>query len=125
MAKVYEVYVCELCGNIVEVLDGADGDLVCCGQEMTLQKENTVDAAKEKHVPVVTVNGNTATIQVGSTLHPMEEKHHIAWIELRQGNKLQRVQLKPGEEPKAVFTIETGVPVIVREYCNLHGLWQA
>ncbi|MDR2441323.1 MAG: desulfoferrodoxin [Planctomycetaceae bacterium] len=124
MAKIYEVYVCELCGNIVEVLDGADGDLICCGQEMTLQKENTVDAAKEKHVPVVTINGNTVTVQVGSTLHPMEEKHHITWIEIRQNNKLQRVQLKPGDEPKAVFNIEPDVPIVVREYCNLHGLWQ-
>jgi superoxide reductase len=125
MAKIYEVYVCELCGNIVEVLEGADGDLVCCGQEMTLQKENTVDAAKEKHVPVITLNGTTATVQVGSVAHPMEEKHHIAWIELRQGNKLQRVFLKTGEEPKATFAVESGVPVTVREYCNLHGLWQS
>jgi superoxide reductase len=125
MAKQNEVYVCELCGNIVVVLDGAGGDLVCCGQEMTLQKENTTDAAKEKHVPVVTVSGTTATVQVGSVAHPMEEKHFIGWIELQQGNKVQRVFLKAGDEPKATFVIEADAPVTVREYCNLHGLWKA
>ena len=84
-ASVYEVYVCEMCGIIVEALEGGAGELVCCGQEMTLQRENTVDAAKEKHVPALTVNGTTATVQVGSTLHPMEAKHYILWIEIRQG----------------------------------------
>jgi superoxide reductase len=125
MAKRSEIYVCELCGNIVEVLEGADGDLTCCGQGMTLQKENTTDAAKEKHVPVVTVEGTTATVQVGSVAHPMEAKHYIVWIELQQGDKVQRQYLKAGAEPKAVFTVEAGVPVIVREFCNLHGLWKA
>lgn len=125
MAAVYEVYVCELCGNIVEVLEGGDGDLVCCGQDMTPQKENTVDAAKEKHVPVVTVNGTTAVVDVGSVPHPMEAKHYIMWIEIRQGDKLQRVQLKPGMEPKATFAVEAGVPIVAREYCNIHGLWKS
>jgi superoxide reductase len=124
MANRTEVYVCELCGNIVEILEGADGTLVCCGQDMALQKENTSDGAKEKHVPLVTVSGTTATVQVGSVAHPMEASHHIAWIELQQGNKTQRVYLKAGEEPKAVFAVEQGVPVTVREYCNLHGLWK-
>lgn len=125
MAKVYEVYVCKACGNIVEVLTGGDGEMVCCGQNMVLQVENTVDAAKEKHVPVVTVQGTTAVVQVGGVLHPMEEKHYIMWIEIQQGVKLQRVMLKPGDEPKATFTVEEGVPITAREYCNLHGLWKA
>lgn len=125
MAQVYEVYVCKVCGNVVEVLHGEDGELVCCGQDMELQKENTVDAAKEKHVPVVSIEGTTATVRVGSVAHPMEEKHYIMWIEIRQGDKLQRMMLKPGEEPKAVFTIEAGVPVTAREFCNIHGLWKA
>ena len=125
MARRSEIYSCELCGNIVEVLESTDGTLVCCGQEMVLQKENSTNAAQEKHVPVVTVSGTTANVQVGSVAHPMEEQHHIAWIELQQGNKGQRVRLKPGEAPQAVFFIEADVPFAVRTYCNLHGLWQA
>lgn len=124
MAQRPEIYVCELCGNIVEVLEGADGTLVCCGQDMTLQKENSTDAAQEKHVPVVTVSDTEATVQVGSTLHPMEPQHFIAWIELQQGNNIQRVYLGAGESPKAVFTIRAGIPVYARAYCNLHGLWK-
>lgn len=125
MTQIYEVYVCKECGNVVEILEGAQGDLVCCGQPMQLQKENTVDAAKEKHVPVVIVEGNTARVHIGSVMHPMEEKHYIMWIEIRQGDKLQRKMLKPGQEPKAVFTIEEGQEVVAREYCNLHGLWKS
>lgn len=124
MAQRSEVYVCELCGNIVEVLEGGDGELVCCGQSMSLQTENTVDAAKEKHVPVHTVEGNKVSVQVGSTLHPMEEKHHIMWIEVIEGDNVKRQYLKPGEEPKAKFCTGGG-PITVREYCNLHGLWKA
>jgi superoxide reductase len=124
MANRAEVYVCELCGNVVEVLDGADGTLVCCGQDMTLQKENTVNAAQEKHVPVVSVNETMATVQVGSVAHPMTAEHYIVWIELTQGDKVQRVYLKPDGAPQAVFVIEVGAPVVVRAYCNLHGLWK-
>lgn len=125
MPKTYEVYLCKHCGNVVEILTGGGADLVCCGEAMQLQTENTVDAAKEKHVPAVTVEGNKATVQVGSVPHPMEEKHYIMWIEIQQGDKLQRVLLKPGQEPKAVFTIDEGVPVVAREYCNIHGLWKS
>jgi len=125
MAKRSEIYSCELCGNIVEVLEGADGTLACCGQDMTLLKANTTEAAQEKHVPVVTVNGASATVQVGSTLHPMEAQHSIAWIELQQGSRGQRVYFKPGDTPKAVFDIEYGATVAVRAYCNLHGLWSS
>jgi len=125
MAERSEVYVCELCGNIIEVLDGADGPLACCGQDMVLQKENTTDAAQEKHVPIVTINGTAATVQVGSVLHPMTTAHNISWIELQQGNTVQRAYLKPEDEPQAAFTIASGVPVSVRAYCNLHGLWKA
>lgn len=125
MANRSEVYVCELCGTIIEVLDEGGGTLVCCGQDMTLQYENTTNAAQEKHVPVVAIDGTTATVKVGSVAHPMEEQHFIAWIELQQGNKVQRVCLKPGESSQAVFDIVAGVPVIVRAYCNLHGLWKA
>ncbi|MDR1479722.1 MAG: desulfoferrodoxin [Planctomycetaceae bacterium] len=124
MTKISEIYVCELCGNVVEVVANGGGKLVCCGKEMTLKTENTVDAAKEKHVPVVTVDGNTATVQIGSVAHPMEDTHYITWIEIQQGDKFQRVQLKPNIEPKAVFKIDKDLPVIAREYCNKHGLWK-
>ena len=125
MANRAEIYVCELCGNIIEVLEGADGSLACCGQDMVQQKENTTDAAQEKHVPVVTVNGTTASVQVGSVLHPMTTAHNISWIELQQGNTVQRTYLEPEGEPQAVFAIAVGMPVSVRAYCNLHGLWKA
>jgi superoxide reductase len=123
MAEVRDVYVCEICGNIVEVLSGGDGTLVCCGVEMVQQKENTVDAAKEKHVPAVTVEGNKMTVQVGSVLHPMTAEHFIEWIEVFEDGKLKRVVLKPGDEPKVEFCTKGG-DCTVRAYCNLHGLWK-
>jgi superoxide reductase len=125
MTKVNEIYVCELCGNIVEVVTNGGGKLVCCNKEMTVKTENTVDAAKEKHIPVITMNGDIATVQVGSTIHPMEDAHYITWIEIQQGDKFQRVQLKPNTEPKAVFKIDPNQPIIAREYCNKHGLWKS
>ena len=125
MAQRTEIYVCELCGNIVEVIEGAAGTLACCGQDMDLQKENSTDAAQEKHVPVVSLSGTTVTVQVGSTAHPMSAEHFITWIELQQGDKIQRLYLKPDSAPQAVFSIDADVPVTVRAYCNLHGLWKA
>ena len=124
MANRGEVYVCELCNNIVEVLEGTDGTPACCGQDMALQRENSTGGAPEKHVPVVTIDGTTATVHVGGVVHPMEEKHYIVWIELQQGNKIQRIYLQPGEAPQAVFAIEKDSPITVREWCNLHGLWK-
>ncbi|MGL4594248.1 MAG: desulfoferrodoxin [Thermoguttaceae bacterium] len=124
MAKVSEFYLCELCGNLVEVFDAGDGDLVCCGQSMTIQKENSVDASKEKHVPMVELEGSNAIVRVGSAPHPMEAKHYIMWIELCQGNKTQLVRLEPSQNPEALFVIEAGKPIGVRAFCNLHGLWK-
>jgi superoxide reductase len=119
------VYKCEVCGNIVEVLFEGVGELHCCGQPMKLMKENTVDAALEKHVPAGTREGNILTVKVGSVPHPMTEEHYIQWIEVLVGNKAYREFLKPGQEPQASFCIEAGnEPVILREYCNLHGLWK-
>ncbi|MDR1484156.1 MAG: desulfoferrodoxin [Planctomycetaceae bacterium] len=125
MTKVNEIYVCELCGNIVEVVTKGGGKLTCCGKEMILKTENTVDAAKEKHIPVVAIDGDIATVQVGSVSHPMEDAHYITWIEIQQGDKFQRVQLKPNIDPKAVFKIDPNQPVVAREYCNKHGLWKS
>ena len=124
MAERFQVYKCELCGNIVEVLHGSDGTLVCCGQNMTLLKENTVDAAKEKHVPVIEKTADGYKVKVGSVAHPMEEKHFIQWIELIAGGKSCIKFLKPGDAPEAEFKT-SATQVTAREYCNLHGLWKA
>ncbi|MEW6527561.1 MAG: desulfoferrodoxin [Spirochaetota bacterium] len=122
--KQLEVYKCDICGNIVEVLHEGKGELVCCGQPMKLQVENTVDASKEKHVPAVEKTAEGIKVQVGSVEHPMEEKHYIEWIQLIAGGKAYRQFLKPGEKPVAVFKVDAQ-SFTVREYCNLHGLWKA
>lgn len=124
MAERFQVYKCELCGNIVEVLYGSDGTLVCCGQNMTLLKENTVDASREKHVPVIEKTAGGIKVKVGSVSHPMEEKHYIQWVEVIADGKSCIQFLKPGQSPEAVFNI-TADKVTAREYCNLHGLWKA
>jgi len=124
MANVLEIYKCELCGNIVEVLHAGDGELVCCGEAMKLMTENTVDAAKEKHVPVIEKGADSITVKVGSVAHPMEEKHYIEWIEIIADGKAYRQFLKPGAAPEAVFKV-TAQTVTAREFCNLHGLWSA
>lgn len=124
MAERYEVYKCEVCGNIVEVLHGGKGELVCCGKPMVLLKENTVDAAKEKHVPVVEKTAGGFKVKVGSVAHPMEEKHFIEWIEIMADGKLYRKYLSPGNAPEAVFSIDAA-QVSARELCNIHGLWKA
>lgn len=125
MAKLLGVYKCEVCGNIVEVLFEGMGELHCCGQPMKLMQENTVDASFEKHIPVGEREGSVLTVKVGSVPHPMTEEHYIQWIEVLVGNKVYRQSLKPGQDPQASFCIETeGEPVVLREYCSLHGLWR-
>jgi len=124
MPKRLEVYKCEVCGNIIEVMHAGVGALVCCGEDMKLMTENTVDAAKEKHVPVIEIGKDSITVKVGSVAHPMEEKHYIEWIELIADDKVYRQFLKPGDKPEATFAI-TASKVTAREYCNLHGLWKA
>jgi len=124
MAERLEVYKCDVCGNIVEVLVTGKGQLVCCNQPMKQMVENTVDAAKEKHVPVIEKSGNGIKVKVGSVAHPMEEKHYIQFIEVIVDGKIYRQFLAPGQAPEAFFEI-TGDKVTAREYCNLHGLWKA
>lgn len=124
LAKKYGIYKCGICGNIVEVLHEGKGELVCCGKPMNLMEENTVDASYEKHVPVVEKTDDGILVKVGSAPHPMEEKHYIEWIEVIADNKVYRQDLKPGEAPEAEFKIKSD-NIIVREYCNLHGLWKA
>jgi superoxide reductase len=124
MTKRLQVFKCEVCGNIVEVLHEGDGDLVCCGQDMKLFNENTVDASREKHVPVVERIAGGFKVKVGSVPHPMEAKHYIEWIEVTADGRQYRQFLSPGGAPEATFMIEAQ-KVTAREWCNLHGLWKA
>jgi superoxide reductase len=124
MAEKLEVYICEICGNIVEVLQGGVGELVCCDEPMKLLKENTVDASKEKHVPVIEATDHGIKVKVGSVAHPMEPKHFIMWIELIAEGKSYKAFLKPGDAPEATFCIDAK-EVTARAYCNLHGLWKS
>lgn len=115
---------CKHCGNIVEMVNDSGLPIVCCGEVMEELVANTVDAAKEKHVPSVSIVGNIVQVEVGDVIHPMEEKHYIMWIYLHTKNGCQRKDLKPGEEPKAVFALDDDEVIAVYEYCNLHGLWK-
>ncbi len=124
MTKKLEVYKCEVCGNIVEMMHGGKGDLVCCGEEMKLFDEKTADSTTEKHVPVVEKIDGGFKVTVGSTLHPMEEKHYIEWIQIIADGETYRQFLNPGDAPEAVFKIDAE-KVTAREYCNIHGLWKA
>ncbi|MDD3717681.1 MAG: desulfoferrodoxin [Actinomycetota bacterium] len=123
MAERMEIYKCEICGNIVEVLHGGKGTLVCCGEEMVLQTENTVDAAVEKHVPVVEVLEDGVVVKVGEVAHPMQDDHYIEWVQIIVGDRCSRIFLKPGMAPEGKFT-PPKKGITAREYCNLHGLWK-
>lgn len=121
-----QIYKCALCGNIVEMVHFGGGTLVCCGQQMNLLKENTIDASKEKHVPVVEKTDNGVLVKVGSVPHPMEEEHYIQFIEIICDGVSYKKFLKPGEKSEAEFCL-AGVSaenITAREYCNLHGLWK-
>lgn len=126
MAKIKEVYKCEMCGNIIEVLHGGAGELVCCGKPMNLLEEKTKDAATEKHVPYVEKQKDGYLVKVGQNQdHPMTDEHSIEWIELHTDNKIYREYLKPGNSPQAFFpTGEKEKVIFAREYCNIHGLWK-
>ena len=124
MAEVLQVYKCPICGNIVEVLHGGKGELVCCGKPMQLLKENTSDGAKEKHVPVIEKTPDGYKVKVGSVPHPSIPEHYIEWIELVADGLAYRAFLKPGDAPEAFFPVKAA-SVYAREYCNLHGLWKS
>ena len=112
-----------ICGNIVEVLFGGAGELVCCGQPMKNLVAKTADEGKEKHVPVIEKITGCVKVKVGSVPHPMEEKHYIEWIEILADGKAYRQFLNPGDAPEAIFSIEANT-ITAREHCNIHGLWQ-
>ena len=123
MTKRTQIYKCEICGNIVEVLHEGAGELVCCGRPMKLIVENTTDAAREKHVPVIEKIADGYKVSVGSVLHPMIDVHYIEWIELDADGQVFRKYLKPGDTPVAIFNV-SAENVTAREYCNIHGLWK-
>lgn len=124
MTKELQIYKCDICGNIVEVVHSGKGELVCCGEPMKLLSENTTDAAQEKHVPVIEKTDKGIKVKVGSVAHPMEEKHYIEWVQIIfKDGRSNRQFLKPGDAPETVF--ECGnESVTAREYCNIHGLWK-
>ncbi|HAJ32254.1 MAG TPA: desulfoferrodoxin [Candidatus Atribacteria bacterium] len=122
MTKKLEIYKCEICGNIVEVLHIGKGALVCCGQQMKLMEEKTADQTTEKHVPIMEKISDGIKAVVGSTLHPMEEKHYIEWIEVVAKKGASRKFLEPGDKPESLFKDVEGLEK-TREYCNIHGLW--
>ena len=127
MGKRSSVFKCAACNAVIEVLNGdgsADAAFTCCGAPMTLMKEKTADSATEKHVPLPTAlpSGDTKVV-VGSTPHPMTPEHHIAWIEIIAGDCVERRYLHPGEAPEALFQQKLRPGAVIREYCNLHGLW--
>jgi len=125
MADRLQVYKCGVCGNIIEVVHGGAGELVCCGEPMVLQAENTVDAAVEKHVPVIEKTADGVKVTVGSVPHPMTDEHYIEWIEVVAGGRSYTEFLSPGGKPEATFCVKAGDVTMVREYCNLHGHWKA
>jgi superoxide reductase len=126
MTNYGDYYYCEICGHVVSILCPGNPSLVCCGQKMSLLKANTVDASKEKHVPVIVSEGDTTTIKLGSAPHPMTEEHHIEFIEVvRKDGKYGRARLAVGGPPEATFSIKAEDIATVYAYCNLHGLWKA
>jgi superoxide reductase len=125
MTEKNQIYKCEICGNIIEVLHIGNGQLVCCGIPMKLLKENTVDASLEKHVPVIEKTSRGILVKIGSVPHPMEEKHYIEWIEIiTKNNQSSKKFLNPGDKPEAEFYMDIKDVLFAREYCNLHGLWK-
>jgi len=124
MTNLNEVYKCNVCGNIVEVLHAGAGELVCCGQPMELLQERTEDEGREKHVPVIEKTETGVRVKVGSVPHPMEEKHHIEWIEIIGDGRIYRKFLEPGDIPEAEFEV-SAAKLEAREFCNVHGLWKS
>ena len=118
-------YICEHCGNIVGLINDSKVPLVCCGQKMKQLEPGVIDASREKHLPVISVDKNTITVNVGSVEHPMTEEHSILWVYLQTCRGGQRKCLRPGDAPVVRFALADETPVAVYAYCNLHGLWKA
>jgi len=118
-------YICEHCGNLIGMIHDAGVPMMCCGQKMTKLEAGVVEASKEKHIPVVAVEGNVVKVEVGSVAHPMAEEHSILWVYLQTDCGGQRKNLKVGADPVVTFALADEKPVAVYAYCNLHGLWKA
>lgn len=118
-------YICEHCGNLVEVINDSKVPMVCCGQKMKRLEAGVVEASHEKHIPVVSIDAGNVKIEVGSVIHPMAEEHSILWIYLETDKGGYRKNLKPGEPPVAIFSLNDEKPIAAYAYCNLHGLWKA
>lgn len=117
--------ICRICGNLVDMVNDSGVEMICCGQKMEELVANTVDAAQEKHVPVIEIEGNKVTVKVGSVTHPMVDNHYIQWIYIKTKQGVQRKCLQPEQQPVAIFTLAEGDELVeAYEYCNLHGLWK-
>ncbi|MFC1503979.1 desulfoferrodoxin [Spirochaetota bacterium] len=125
MAKRNEVYKCNVCGNVVVLVNAGGGELVCCNKPMELLKEKTADEGKEKHLPIIEEEGKGIIVKVGGIQHPMEDKHYIQWIEVQTKENVCRKYLRPGDTPEAVFNAKMEDVTLAREYCTLHGLWKS
>ena len=125
MTKLKEIYKCEICGNIVEIVHTGGGSLVCCNQEMTLLEEKNEDASVEKHVPYIEKTMSGILVKIGQNQdHPMTDEHYIEWIQVIADGVSYRKFLKPGDKPEAEFSIDAE-NISAREYCNVHGLWKS
>ena len=124
MSREQKFYVCRICGNLVGMIHDADVEIICCGQPMEELAANTEEASVEKHLPVVSVDGDKVTVEVGSVPHPMVDAHYLPWIYLETKNGGQRRNLVPGDKPHAVFSVVDDEAIAVYAYCYLHGLWK-
>ena len=122
--KETKFFICEHCGNIIGVIHDAGVPMMCCGQKMTQLIPGTVEASVEKHLPVITVDGDKVKVEIGSVAHPMAEEHSILWVYLQTDKGGQRKNLEVGEAPAVEFSLCDEKPVAVYAYCNLHGLWK-
>ena len=125
MSKEVKFYICKHCGNIVGLIHNAGVPLVCCGEKMSELVPNTTEAATEKHLPVVEMDGNIVKVSVGSVEHPSTEEHYIAWVYLETAHGGQRKAIKPGDKPEVSFALQDDELIAVYAYCNLHGLWKS
>jgi superoxide reductase len=124
MTERFQIYKCEKCGNIVEILHPGAGALICCDQPMVLMVDHAVDAAKEKHIPVIETIDNGYRVKIGSIPHPMLGEHYIEWVQIIDGDKSYRQFLNPGQQPEAIFGPIEKAKIVARELCNIHGLWK-
>ena len=122
--KETKFFICEHCGNLVEVINDARVPMICCGQKMTKLEAGVVEASHEKHIPVVKIEGNTVTVEIGSVAHPMTAEHSIEWVYLQTNTGGQRKDLTPNDAPAVSFALQGETPIAVYAYCNLHGLWK-